>query len=237
MESKNIFKVFLGIFTVASSIFTILEYYKPGIIFVPPPIVEKPEPEDKSSPKPIPSAPVKESEIINYPASNPSTSVDYSQYLNISAASITSKYDIAVCFLNEQNKFESSLTQSVSQLYKTKGYSAISNLFSNNFLKSNYFEEVFSGNNNTITKMKLSAYTQKLAIGKISMQFQKGDLVEGTIICQLNLKVNIVSTQQGSLTDSFTISNVSGNGTTESAAKSQALQKALSLYLQNHLNL
>lgn len=161
--------------------------------------------------------------------------VDFNSFLNHSYIN-TDNIDINVTIIDKNKNYLSSISSSVSDIYLSKKYKANIGLLRNSLITSQYFNELNDGNSDIIDKLNLCKYVDYIIIGKLSSFFDKGNLVEGTIICRATLKINIITACENKIYRSFSIS-VNSNGTNEDQAYEYAIDKLLREYKTNYSTL
>jgi hypothetical protein len=155
---------------------------------------------------------------------DPPKSEDLSSFVNHGVST-----EVAVLMIDENMNILSSLSSAILSAYIKKGNRGCVSLLKSSFVRKTEFRELFEGNSTIIERLKLSDYTNYLAIGKISYSFQKGTLVEGTTICSTAITVHIISAKYKTIHKSFSFS-VNGNGVNEIQAKEESIQKLINLY-------
>ena len=109
-------------------------------------------------------------------------------------------------------------------------------LITDNNVSGNIFRAVSKGESGAIAQTNLIHYVDYLVVGKMSVSYRKGNLVENTIICSVIMHVNIISAENRSIADSFDIS-ANANGITEAQARDEAIHKAINYYANIHSSL
>lgn len=164
---------------------------------------------------------------------SPIPSEDFSSYINSSISNSSGTITVAVTILDRYGNVSSSLSSSIADIYSQTDKSGITGLLRNSFIQKSSFQELFEGNSDIIDKLKLSRYTDYVAIGKISYSTRKGTLVDDTFVCMISLTMNIISANQKWLVKSFTCT-ANGNGATEDQAREYAIDKLLSKYISEY---
>lgn len=157
---------------------------------------------------------------------------NYSSYINPQ-----SRVQVSVVVLDAAGKISNPISSSIAEIYRKTGKTASTGLIRSSFVEKPEFIELCEGNAGIIKKLNLHEYADYLAVGRTQFTNQAGKLVDETIICTASMSIDIISTDSKSLKKSYTISNASGNGVTESQAKEQALQKLLDRYFNNFSSL
>jgi hypothetical protein len=158
---------------------------------------------------------------------------EYRSYINTSL----NKSNVSVTIIDGNGKVNTDVSNEIANIYKKSGKSASTGLIRSNFIGKPEFQELREGNSSVIDKLNLRSYTDYLAIGKFQYSMRDGKLVDGTIVCSASISMTIISTQRGTIEQSFTISNANGNGVTQDQAQEEAFQKLLDLYFNKHSTL
>jgi len=157
----------------------------------------------------------------------------YTSFINTSSE----KSEVSIIILDASGNISNSVSSAIAKVYRKAGKIASTGLIRSSFVGKPQFRELCEGNSGVIEKLKVSSYTDYLAIGKINFAVRPGKLVDGTIVCNASILITIISTQRKSIAQSFTISNANGNGVDESQAKDDALQKLLNKYYNEYSTL
>ncbi len=165
------------------------------------------------------------------------TQVDiYESYINPSITNSGTSTDVSVTIVDENGNNIASVSSAIANVYNQTGKKGNTGLLRSSFIHKAGFQELYEGNSDIITKLKLSSHTDYLAIGKIKYSMRQGTLVEGTIICTVSLAMNIISVNSKTLTKSFSFS-VNGNGATEFQAKEEADKILVNVYYNEYSSL
>ena len=154
-------------------------------------------------------------------------------YINSSIRNSSDNIDVSVTIVDDDGNISFPISSDLAAIYIQKGEKSNFGLLKNSFVHKKEFQELIDANSDLITKLKLSNYTDYLAIGKISYSMRHGTLVNGTLICTASISMNIISANAKTLANSFSFS-VNGNGVSESQAKNNALQKLVELYRSDY---
>jgi hypothetical protein len=161
-------------------------------------------------------------------------SSNYISYINNPGAN---KSEISIVIIDEKGVVSNSVSNEIAKIYSQSGKKTTIGLIKSKFIKTSDFKRLFDGNSDMIKKLKLDQYTNYLGLGKISYSFRNGSLVDGTVICNASINMNIISANNKSLLQSFTIQNAIGNGSTESQAQEEALKRLVNIYATEHTSL
>ncbi|MBK9542613.1 MAG: hypothetical protein IPO49_09915 [Bacteroidetes bacterium] len=161
---------------------------------------------------------------------------DYSSYVNSSIAN-SSGNDVSVTIVDENGNISSSLSNSIADIYNKTGNRATTGLLRSSFVHKSEFQELTEGNSDIITKLNLSHYTDYLVIGKINFSFHSGTLESGTIVCTASISLSIINTASQSIVKNVSISDINGNGVTESQAKETTMKKLLNNFYSSYSTL
>ncbi len=153
-----------------------------------------------------------------------------SNYIN----NTSPKSDIAVLVIDNNNRSINSISSEIATLYRSKGHSATTSLFTNSFLNSPYLNEVQTGNSKVIDKLGLASQVSYIVIAKYSNDFNSGEQTKW--ISRANLDVSVISCLSKSQVDGFTIA-VSNGFDDKQHAEIGAKEKIILSYKTSHLNL
>lgn len=167
------------------------------------------------------------------PKTNESKGENYGSYINTPS----SRSNVSVTVVDENGNLSTSTSSAIADIYRELGRSTSTGLIRSAFVRKPEFRELREGNSEIIEKLRLDSYVDYLAIGKIEYSIRPGKLVDGTVICTASISMSIISTNNRSIEQSFTISNATGNGATESQAQENAFQKLLEKYRREHSSL
>ncbi len=111
------------------------------------------------------------------------------------------------------------LTHKISSVIKEAGGEVVSSSGLNNrFVSSGQFEQVFNGDPLALRRLGAGNRAAYLILGNQSVNYRQDSDYEGLITADAALEIHIVSSNQGTVEDSFTISN-SGAGYTKADAE------------------
>lgn len=158
------------------------------------------------------------------------TADETNNYINIT----TTKSDIAVLVIDNNNNPINSISSEIASLYRTKGYSVTTSLFTNSFITSGYLNEVRTANSRIIDKLRLASQVNYIIIAKYSNNFEPGG--ETKWISRANLDVTVTSCASKSQQDAFLIS-VSSGFDDQQHAETGAKEKIITSFKASHLNL
>jgi len=145
-----------------------------------------------------------------------------------------SSTDIAILILNSHNIADNSLAADIAGLYKDKGFSVSSSLFTQNFINLNYFDKVENGDSQIIQELKLPAGLKYIVLGKYENEFEDGSYTK--YISRARLNVSIISCATKSQSNSFELRVANGYDDKDHAEEG-AIEKLIEDYKANHLNL
>lgn len=151
---------------------------------------------------------------------------DIAGYLN----GLNAKFDMALLIVDENKQPENELSSRIANFYRKQNYSVTYSLFTTKFIQSQYFYDLQNANSQVINMLKLDSLINTAILGEITYTFRDGTLEAGTIICHAKISMNIISANQKSLINSFSVS-ANGNGVSDAQAKENAI-----LILLNKLN-
>lgn len=166
----------------------------------------------------------------------PKPSEEISSYINTSIKNTSEKTNISVTIVDENGNISAPLSSSIANIYNQKGYSGNTGLLRSSFLRKSDFQELNEGNSEIIEKLKLNDHADVLAIGKVAYSIRKGTLADATFVCTATLNMNIISTVQKSVANSFACS-ANGNGVTEEQAQEAATDKIVNKYFTDYSSL
>lgn len=158
---------------------------------------------------------------------------NFSSYIN----SPSKHSNISVIIIDANGNLSTPISNAIADIYRKTGKSASIGLIKSSFLRKPEFKGLFEGDSKVIEKLKISSYTDYLAIGKINYSIQYGNLSTETIVCSASISMSIISTKNKSIEQNFTILNANANGVTESQAQENALQKLLNRYYNERASL
>lgn len=161
---------------------------------------------------------------------------DFSLNINSSILN-TERTDIAVLIIDESGNFSAPFSKSIANIYNKSGNNTTIGLLKNSFIHTPEFNDLMMGNSDIIKMLGLAKHADYLAIGEIKLSFRPGALEAGTIVCSAGISINIISTQNESIVQSFSISDINGNGVSESQAKEIAIKKLLYTYSSQYSSL
>ena len=171
--------------------------------------------------------------ITSHSASDETTQrINLNDYIN----SNEEQYDIVIAILNDQELIDNNLNSKIAHIYSAKGHKSSNSLFKKSFYNSHEYDNLCNGDMDVISNLNLQNHTRYIAFGKLKGNSKEGKLVNGTVVYSGTLSMTIISTLHKS-SDSFEINNINGNGSTIEQAKDHSLNKILSIYSENHLNL
>lgn len=157
---------------------------------------------------------------------------DFAYYVNSSL--VKSKVSVTII---EKGHISTDISSLIAEIYRKEGRTVSTGLIRNSFVGTPFFNELREGNSEIIEKLDLSAYSDYLIIGEVSLIMRPGKLVDGSIVCNGSIAVTVISTQTKSIEQSFSISNANGNGADYSQARTEALQKLIDRYFNEHSSL
>ncbi|MCB9284735.1 MAG: hypothetical protein H6563_11720 [Lewinellaceae bacterium] len=164
-------------------------------------------------------------------------SFDYTSFLNTNFKNSPASTEVAVTITSKSGNVLNSEANAIAGIYTQTGNKGFIGLFRSSFIKKSGFQELREGNSDILEKLGLESYTDYVALGTIDYSFRDGTLVDGTIVCTITLKMDILSTSSQSIFKSFSISSINGNGATEDQAKENAFQKVLNTYYSQYSSL
>lgn len=168
-----------------------------------------------------------------YSKGNPSKT-DIPDGINAYVNTSSTKYDVAVLIIDNNNRVLSSLSSEIASLYRSKGYLVTTSLFTGDFLNSKYLSDIQSANSRSIEKLGLAPQVNYIIIGKYSNEFDTGEMTKW--ISRATLDVVIVSCISKSQADAFRIDQANGYDDKQHAEKG-AREKVVLTYKASHLNL
>jgi|GEM_PF-6171825 len=163
-----------------------------------------------------------------------SEKISFHSYVNTFITNSSENIDVSVIVVDNAGNPAMSESDAIADIYKRTGKTGTVGLLRNSFTHRPEFEELQQGNSEVIEKLKLDRHTDYLAIGKVKYAIRSGTLVSGTIVCNASISMSIISINDKTIAQSFTIANANGNGATESQAQEKALQKLLDKYYNEH---
>jgi hypothetical protein len=178
----------------------------------------------------IPNTSKKENEIPSNDSAKNIPENETNNYIN----NTTTKSDIAILIIDNNNHQISSISSDIANLYRGKGYSVNTSLFTSSFFNSNYLSEVQSANSRIIEKLNLADHVKYIVIGKYSKSIDPGDEVKW--ICRASLDVTVIACSSKSQADGFLIS-VSNGFDDKQHAETGAIEKIVQSFKISHLNL
>jgi hypothetical protein len=155
---------------------------------------------------------------------------DLSGYINYSA----NKNDIGVLVIDKDNRPMNTFSSEIATLYRNKGRTVTTSLFTNEFFSSAYLNSVISANSKVLDKLGLASQVNYIVVAKYSNAFEPGELTPW--ISRATLEVSIISCVSRSQADGFPIEVSSGHFDKQNAERG-AKEKILSAYKASHLNL
>jgi translation elongation factor EF-Ts len=167
---------------------------------------------------------------------SPVESEDFSSYINKYISKLNDKTNIAVTVVDGNGNISSSISSSIANIYTQKGNNGNTGLLRSSFINQLGFQELFEGNSEIIEKLRLSTYTDYIAIGRIRYSIQKGTLVDRTFVCTASITVSIISANKKSIAKSFAFLE-NGNGVSEAQALEEATQKIIRKFYNDYSTL
>lgn len=146
---------------------------------------------------------------------------------------LPAKYlDFTVLIKSENGNMDWNINHKIGMILNEKGFTAGSSaIFTNKFVSSSRYERIFSGSPAEVTALDLDDYIGRLLLGKKSVSFNEDSNYEGLITATVSIELHIISTETGTIDDSFTITE-RGAGYTKSNAEEIALGNVMKTLLK-----
>ena len=137
------------------------------------------------------------------------------------------RHGISVLITDNGRTIDWDLTHKITSMIKKEGGDVVSNpAMTGRFVSSGQFDRAFKGNPIEVVGLGAANPAARLILGKQAMVLSKNSEYNGLITVNASVEIHIISSNKGTIEDSFTISG-KGTGYTKADAVRLALENIL----------
>lgn len=145
-------------------------------------------------------------------------------YANIQYANSPAREDVAV-FIIDTNKSESTfLAGKVADKVQSLGYAPITTLFSPGFATGGEFDNIFSGNQESLKRIELDKHCDHIILGLANTEFKEATNFKNIVTATSNMRARVITCSTGAIAKEYGV-DAAGTGFTREEAEKMAFER------------